>query len=107
MAERMDLSGRSMRMLMQAKERRSAMPTLRGWAVDTLHEAGAIRECEEHGWMRERADPHARERGLRYRPRCEGQAMLQQADRLLCESWNERMWSYSEPIDPTDGRYRH
>jgi len=29
-----------------------------------LLEAGAIRECEEHGWMRERADPHARERAL-------------------------------------------
>ena len=23
-----------------------------------------IRECEEHGWMRDRADPHARERAL-------------------------------------------
>ena len=29
-----------------------------------LLEAGAIRECEEHGWMRDRADPHARERAL-------------------------------------------
>jgi phage FluMu protein Com len=27
--------------------------------------------------------------------------MLQQADRLLCESWNERMWSDGEPIDPS------
>jgi len=26
-----------------------------------LQEAGAIRECEEHGWMQDRADPHARE----------------------------------------------
>ena len=25
----------------------------------------------------------------------------QQADRLLCESWNERMWSDGEPIDPS------
>jgi len=24
-----------------------------------------------------------------------------QADRLLCESWNERMWSDGEPIDPS------
>jgi hypothetical protein len=24
----------------------------------------AIRECDEHGWMRDRADPHARERAL-------------------------------------------
>ena len=26
-----------------------------------LLEASAIRECEEHGWMQDRADPHARE----------------------------------------------
>ena len=29
-----------------------------------LLETGAICECEEHGWMRDRADPHARERAL-------------------------------------------
>lgn len=27
--------------------------------------------------------------------------MLQQADKLLCESWNERMWSDGEPIEPS------
>ena len=27
--------------------------------------------------------------------------MIQQADRLLCESWNERMWADGEPIDPS------
>jgi hypothetical protein len=27
-------------------------------------EAGAIRECEEHGWMQDRADPHAWERAV-------------------------------------------
>ena len=26
--------------------------------------SGAIRECEEHGWMQDRADPHARERAF-------------------------------------------
>ncbi|WP_426532977.1 AAA family ATPase [Bradyrhizobium sp. McL0615] len=36
----------------------------RGWAVSILREAGAIRECEEHGWMQDCADPHARERAL-------------------------------------------
>ena len=36
----------------------------REWAISVLHEAGAIRECEEHGWMQDRADPHARERAL-------------------------------------------
>lgn len=36
----------------------------RGWAISVLKEAGAIRECEEHGWMQDCADPHARERAL-------------------------------------------
>jgi hypothetical protein len=29
-----------------------------------LQEAGAIRELDEHGWMKDRADPHARERAF-------------------------------------------
>lgn len=33
--------------------------------------------------------------------RARGEALIQQADRLLCESWNERMWSDGEPIDPS------
>jgi len=41
-----------------------AIRTLRGWAISVLLEAGAIRECEEHGWMQDRADPHARERAF-------------------------------------------
>jgi hypothetical protein len=45
-------------------EKRSAIRTLRGWAISTLLDAGAIRECEEHGWMQDRADPHARERAF-------------------------------------------
>ncbi|MBR1236543.1 hypothetical protein JQ611_31430 [Bradyrhizobium sp. AUGA SZCCT0182] len=35
--------------------------TLAGWARSILLEAGAILECEEHGWMKDRTDPHARE----------------------------------------------
>ena len=50
--------------MLMIKERRSAIRTLRGWAISVLHEAGAIRECEEHGWMQDRADPHARERAF-------------------------------------------
>jgi hypothetical protein len=46
------------------KEGRHAIRTLRGWAISVLQEAGAIRECEEHGWMQDRADPHARERAF-------------------------------------------
>jgi hypothetical protein len=50
-------------MLMTNESRRETR-TLRGWAISVLQEAGAIRACEEHGWMQERADPHARERAI-------------------------------------------
>jgi hypothetical protein len=33
--------------------------------------------------------------------RAKGEAIIQQANKLLCESWNERMWSDGEPIDPS------
>jgi hypothetical protein len=44
--------------------RRPASRTLRGWAISVLLEAGAIHECEEHGWMIDRGDPDARDRAL-------------------------------------------
>ncbi len=47
-----------------SKERRFAIRTLRGWATSVLLEVGAIAECEQHGWMLDRADPHARRRVL-------------------------------------------
>jgi hypothetical protein len=50
--------------MLTAKEKKPAARLLRGWALAVLHEAGAIRQCEEHGWMRDRADPHARERAV-------------------------------------------
>jgi hypothetical protein len=50
--------------MLMMKERRRAIRTLRGWAISVLQEAGAVRECEEHGWMQDRADPHARERAF-------------------------------------------
>jgi len=50
--------------MLMTKERRPAIRTLRGWAIHVLQEAGAIRECEEHGWAKDRADPHAREHAL-------------------------------------------
>ena len=46
------------------RQRRPAIRTLRGWAISVLQEAGAICACEEHGWMQDRADPHARERAF-------------------------------------------
>jgi hypothetical protein len=48
--------------MLMTKERRPAVRTLRGWAIGVLQEAGAILECEEHGWAKDRADPHARAR---------------------------------------------
>lgn len=50
--------------MLMTKQRRPAIRTLRGWAINVLNEAGAIRECEEHGWMQDRADQHARERAF-------------------------------------------
>jgi hypothetical protein len=41
-------------------DRRPEIRTLQGWAIAVLTEAGAISECEHHGWMLDRADPHAR-----------------------------------------------
>jgi hypothetical protein len=50
--------------MLMTKERQRAIRTLRGWAISVLSEAGAIRECEEHGWMQDRTDPHARDRAF-------------------------------------------
>ena len=50
--------------MLVTRARRPATRTLRGWAISVLQEAGAIREFEEHGWMQDRADPHARERAF-------------------------------------------
>jgi phage FluMu protein Com len=33
--------------------------------------------------------------------RSRAEALLRDADKLLCESWNERMWADGEPIDPS------
>jgi hypothetical protein len=46
------------------KERRPAFRTIEGWARSVLIEAGAIHECEEHGWAKDRVDPLARDRAL-------------------------------------------
>jgi hypothetical protein len=47
--------------MLMMKAKRPAIRTLRGWATSVLQEAGALRQCEEHGWMQDRGDPHARE----------------------------------------------
>jgi hypothetical protein len=61
----MDSSGIAQEIpMLMMKERRPAIRTIEGWARSVLLDAGAIRECDEHGWMKERADPHARERAV-------------------------------------------
>jgi hypothetical protein len=50
--------------MLMTRQSRPGHRTLQGWAISVLQEAGAIRECEEHGWMRDRTDPHARERAF-------------------------------------------
>jgi hypothetical protein len=45
-------------------QRRAPIRTLRGSAISILLEAGAIRECEEHGWLIDNAEPHARDHAL-------------------------------------------
>ena len=50
--------------MLMTKERGPAIRTLRGWAIAVLDEAHAIHVCEVHGWMRDRADPHARDRAV-------------------------------------------
>lgn len=61
--------------MLMTKERRPAVRTLRGSAIEVLNEAGAIRECEHHGWMQDRADPQA------HRP---------PATRLICRRSRQR-----------------
>ncbi|WP_439408613.1 hypothetical protein ACNJX9_09870 [Bradyrhizobium sp. DASA03076] len=48
--------------MLMTRERRPAIRTVEGWARNILLEAGAIQEGEEHGWMKDHADPHAHER---------------------------------------------
>jgi hypothetical protein len=47
------------------RERGPGFRTVDRWAVELLLEAGAIHECDQHGWAKDRTDPHAREEALR------------------------------------------
>ena len=59
-----DSSSRSDLDAIDENERRPAVRALRGWAISVLQDAGAIREREEHGWMKDRADLYSREMAL-------------------------------------------
>lgn len=41
------------------REKRGLFRTLQGWALGVLLETGAIRECPDHGHMKDRTDPGA------------------------------------------------
>ena len=64
MAYREDSSLAETLLMPMGTERRHAIRTRRGWAIAVLREAGAIHECEEHGWTKDRTDPHAREHAI-------------------------------------------
>jgi hypothetical protein len=46
--------------MLYVTERKRPIRTLRGWAISTLQDAGAIRQCEYHGWLVDCADLSAR-----------------------------------------------
>jgi hypothetical protein len=50
--------------MLTIKERRRRTRRIEGWATSVLLETGAIRECGEHGWMKDRTDPDARHRAV-------------------------------------------
>jgi hypothetical protein len=50
---------------MLTRERRPDFKTIDRWATRVLLEAGAIHECDAHGWAKDRTDPHAREQAVR------------------------------------------
>ena len=47
------------------RERRPDFKQVDRWAIGVLQEAGAIHECDHHGWAKDRTDPHARTEALR------------------------------------------
>jgi hypothetical protein len=51
--------------MLMTRDRRLDSRTVNRWATRILLESGAIHECAEHGWAKDRTDPHAREEALR------------------------------------------
>ena len=50
---------------MLTNDRRPDFRTVDRWAIHLLMETGAIHECDQHGWAKDRSDPHARAEALR------------------------------------------
>lgn len=57
--------------MLMFKERRPAIRTFRGWAIAVMQQAGAIRECEEHIFIRERERQLPRARNLHRQNWCQ------------------------------------
>jgi hypothetical protein len=51
--------------MMLTRERRPDFRTVERWATSLLWEAGAIHKCDQHGWAKDRTDPHARAEAFR------------------------------------------
>ena len=86
--------------MLMTSERRPAIRTLQGWAIHVLQEAGAIRECEEHGWMQDRADPHARERAFDIARRDPPADVSRQAAEAALHDVLELDWRYLPRMPP-------
>jgi hypothetical protein len=76
--------------MLMMKERLPPFRTVEGWARLILLEAGAIRECEEDGWMRDRSDPPCPRASL---PRCQAIANLRHRTILASRGQKCRNWS--------------
>jgi hypothetical protein len=50
--------------VLATKRQRHVVRMLDRWAISVLLDVGAIKECEAHGWMGDRTDPHAQERAF-------------------------------------------
>ena len=76
--------------MLMAKQPRLAIRTLHGWAISVLRNSGAIIECEYHGWMQDRADPHARDRAIEMARKIRRRASLQMPLQHRCgKSWSQ------------------
>ena len=51
--------------MLMVRAKRPATRPWRGWAISVMHEAGAIKECEEHSWMQEATALPGNEAALR------------------------------------------
>lgn len=71
--------------MLMVRERPPGYRTIEAWARAVLSKAGAIRKCEEHGWMQDHADPHARDRAVEMARETPGPGSLRAAAVTIAE----------------------